>query len=83
MVTSTCWARSAVTVMNWQVMSTLPVVTFGMRASEDWSTNSILVSSPNRPLATILAMSMSKPTRLPLSSLKCQGALVLPVPTIR
>ena len=44
MVKATCWARPAVTVMNWQVMSTLPVVMFGMRASDACVTNSILDS---------------------------------------
>ena len=34
MVKAICWARSPVTVMNWQVMSTLSVVMFGMRDGE-------------------------------------------------
>jgi hypothetical protein len=69
--------------MNWMVMSTLPVAMFGIRAAGSWSTNSILLSSSNRPWARIRAMAMSMPVSLPCSSSKCQGALVDPVPTIR
>ncbi len=63
-------------------MSTLPVVMFGMRWAGSWRTNSTFFSSSKRPLARICAMVMSMPTSSPLSFSKCQGALVLPVPTI-
>ena len=78
----TSWARAGETVMNWMMMSTLPVVMFGMRAAGSCCTNSTLVGSSNRPLARIRAMAMSMPVSWPLSSSKCHGAFVLPVPTI-
>ena len=67
--------------MNCATMSILLVSRFGMRASAAWRTNSTLVGSSNRPLASSRAMSMSMPVRLPLSSSKCHGGLVVPVPT--
>ena len=67
--------------MNWMTMSTLPVVMFGMRAAGSCLTNSTLAGSSKRPLAMIRAMVMSMPVSWPLSSSKCHGALVLPVPT--
>ena len=70
--------------MNWMVMSTLPVVMFGMRAAGSWRHESILVVVvEQRPWPGCGAMAMSMPMSWPFSSSKCQGALVLPVPTIR
>jgi len=68
MVNSICWALSALMVMNWKQMSTLPLTRFGTRSSEDCSTNLTFSGSPKRELATIFAMETSKPQRLPLSS---------------
>ncbi len=69
-------------VMNWMVMSTLLVVTFGMRCAGSCMTKSTLVGSSKSPFGRIRPMVMSMPTSSPASFSKCQGALVLPVPTI-
>jgi hypothetical protein len=68
--------------MNWMTMSTLPVVMFGIRAAGSCFTNSTLVASSNRPRDRMRATAMSIPVSWPLSSSKCHGALVEPVPTI-
>src|SRR6266851_1556537 len=68
--------------MNWMTTSTLPVVMLGMRAAGSCLTTSTLPTSSNSPFERMRAIAMSIPVSCPLSSSKCQGGLVEPVPTI-
>src|SRR5262245_33214418 len=62
--------------------SMLPFCTLCQRAAKPCLKSSIFVSSLNMALATSLAMSMSKPTSSPLSSMKPNGGASLVTPTI-
>src|SRR5215471_5683687 len=62
--------------------SMLPFCTLGQRAAKPCLKSSIFVSSLNIALATSLAISISKPTSSPLSSMKPNGGASLVTPTI-
>src|SRR5882762_9069394 len=69
-------------VMAWMTKSTLSAWRLGMRDDGFSSTNSRASGLSNRPVASSLAKSMSKPVQLPASSLKQNGGVALSVPTI-